>query len=120
MRPPNFRHRFSTAGQKEILRAARLAEMAVVTQMKKIVPLIKSEVSFCSNVCELVSEADMLDLNLGIQIVTQQSRATPWVLDTCLIVGLLTLMIISITASLSSKIYSIAPESRRTDMINVT
>ena len=32
-----------------------------------------------------------------------QSAATLWVLDTCLIVGLLPLMIILITASLSSK-----------------
>ena len=37
-----------------------------------------------------------------------QSNATLWVLDTCLIVGLLPLMIILITASLSSKMYSIA------------
>ena len=38
-----------------------------------------------------------------------QSRTTLWVLDTCLIVGLPLAMIILITASLSSKIYSIAP-----------
>ena len=38
-----------------------------------------------------------------------QSRATLWVLDSCLIVGLLPLIIISITASLSSKTYDIAP-----------
>ena len=37
---------------------------------------------------------------------TNQSRATLWVLDTCLIVGLLPLMIILITASLSSKMYN--------------
>ena len=35
-----------------------------------------------------------------------QSRATRWVRDTCLIVGLLLLMIIFITASLSSKMYN--------------
>ena len=46
----------------------------------------------------------MLDLNLRIQINSvKQPRATLWVLDTCLIVGLLPLMIILITASLSSK-----------------
>ena len=35
-----------------------------------------------------------------------QSRATLWVLDTCLIVGLRPLMTILVTASLSSKMYS--------------
>ena len=35
-----------------------------------------------------------------------QSRATLWVLETCLIVGLLPLMIILITASLSSNTYN--------------
>ena len=38
-----------------------------------------------------------------------QSRATRWVLETCLLVVLLNFMIILITASLSSKIYNIAP-----------
>ena len=37
-----------------------------------------------------------------------QSRATLWVLETCLKLGLLPLMIILITASLSSKMYNIA------------
>ena len=37
-----------------------------------------------------------------------QSRATLWVLETCLILGLLPFMIILITASLSSKMYNIA------------
>ena len=36
-----------------------------------------------------------------------QSRATLWVLDTCLIVGLLPLIIIFITASSSSKMYNL-------------
>ena len=39
-----------------------------------------------------------------------QSRATLWVLDTCLIVGLRPFIIILIAASLSSKTYSIALE----------
>ena len=42
-----------------------------------------------------------------------QSSATLWVRDTCLIFGLLPLMIILITASLSSKMSSIAPILRR-------
>ena len=37
-----------------------------------------------------------------------QSRATLWVLETCLHIGLLPFMIILITASLSSKMYNIA------------
>ena len=39
-----------------------------------------------------------------------QSKATLWVLNTCLIVGLRSFIIISITASLSSKTYNIALE----------
>ena len=35
-----------------------------------------------------------------------QSNATLWILDTCVIVGLLPFMITVITASLSSKIYN--------------
>ena len=42
-----------------------------------------------------------------------QSRATRWVRDTCLIVGLLPLMIIFITASLSSKMYNCNSFSER-------
>ena len=40
------------------------------------------------------------------KFILHQSSATLWVLDTCLIVGLRPLMIILITASLSSKMYS--------------
>ena len=45
---------------------------------------------------------------LGSNLIrsNNQSRATLWVLETCLIVGLLPFMIIFITASLSSKIYN--------------
>ena len=42
-----------------------------------------------------------------------QSRATRWVRDTCLIVGLPPLMIIFITASLSSKMYNVDSFSER-------
>ena len=69
------------------------------------------EVPLCQYVCKLMFGVDILDLDLGIQIISvkQPVRATLWVLDTCLIVGLLLLMIILITASLSSKMSSIAP-----------
>ena len=42
-----------------------------------------------------------------MNLSNNQSRATLWVLDTCLIVGLRSLMIILTTASLSSKMYSL-------------
>ena len=45
---------------------------------------------------------------LGSKLIlsNKQSRANLWVLETCLIVGLLPFMIILITASLSSKMYN--------------
>ena len=44
-----LRHLFGAAGQAEILRAAKKAETADVTQMKKSVPLITNEsASWCS------------------------------------------------------------------------
>ena len=50
------------------------------------------------------------NLNFGIKgnSSNNQSTKTLWVLDTCLIVGLLPLIIILITASLSSNTYNIA------------
>ena len=90
-----FRHRFRAAGKAGILSAAKRAEMADVEQSKKIIPLITCEVSFGQYVCDLVFGIDVLDLNLRIQMnsVNNQPRATLWVLDTCLIVGLLPLVI---------------------------
>ena len=70
--------------------------MADVKQMKKIVPLITCDIPFCQYVCKLVFGADILDLNLGSRLIlsNNHSRATLWVLDTCLIVGLLLVMMI--------------------------
>ena len=84
--------------------------------MKKIVPLIACEIPFYQCVCKLVFGVDIFELNFWVQIhsVNNQARATLWVLDTCLIVGLRLLMIILITASLSSKMYSIAPNIEKT------
>ena len=42
--------------------------MADVQQIKKIVPLIACEISFCPYVCKLVFGVDLLDLNFGAQI----------------------------------------------------
>ena len=57
---------------------------------------------------------DVSDLIFGIQnmLSNNERRATLWVLDTCLIVGLRLLIIIIITASLSSKTYNVAPRLR--------
>ena len=67
--------------------------------------------SFCQYVCKLMFGVDIPYLNLGIQTdpIKQPIQSNSVVLDTCLIVGLLNLIIISITASLSSKTYNIAP-----------
>ena len=93
-------------------RAQQRAEMADVKQIKKIVPLMACEIPFCQYVCKLVFGVDVPDLNfLGsrLSLSNNQSSATLWVQDTCLIVGLRPLRIILITASLSSKMYIIAP-----------
>ena len=85
--------------------------MAEVEHMEKIVPLITCEIALCQYVCELVFGVGIFDLKLWIWFIlsNNQSRATLWVLDTCLFVGLLLLIIILVTASLSSKMHSIAP-----------
>ena len=62
-----FRHRSGAAGLAEILRSVERAEMADVKQIKKIVPLIACEISFCQYVCNMVLGVDILDLNFWIQ-----------------------------------------------------
>ena len=94
------------ACQAEILGTASGAEMADIEQMKKIVPLITCDISFSEHVGVLVFGVNVTDLNF-----CNQSRATLWVRATCLIVGLRPLIIILITASLSSRTYNIALES---------
>ena len=97
------------AWQAEILGAASGAEMDDSQQMKKIVPLTTCEIPFSQHVCELVFGVNVTDLNFsGSELIlsNNQSRATLWVLETCLIVGLLPFVIILITASLSSKTYN--------------
>ena len=58
------------------------------------------------HVRELVLGVNMFDLDLGSKLIlsNNQSSATLWVWDKCLIVDLLPIMVILITASLSSKI----------------
>ena len=83
----------------------------MLNKHKKMVPFITCEISLCQYVCELVLGVNVFDLDLGVRIDSikqsnNQSRATLWVLESCLIVRLLPFMIILITASLSSKIYN--------------
>ena len=77
-------------------------------QTQKMTPFITCEFSLGQYVCELVFGVNVFDLDFGSNLVRShnQSRATLWVLDTCLIVGLLPLKIIWITASLSSNTYN--------------
>ena len=67
-------------------------------------PSVNMSASWC-----LVSMHRIWILESRLILSKNQSRATLWVFDACLIVGLLPLMIILITASLSSKMYKIAP-----------
>ena len=87
--------------------------MAAIEQMKKIVPLITREIPFSHHVCELVFGVKVTELIFWVVkkiLSNNQSRATLWVRETCLVVGLRPLIIILITASLSSKTYNIALE----------
>ena len=69
-----------------------------------MVPFITCVTTFGPHVRELVVGVNIFDLDLGAQLIlsNNQSSATLWVLDTCLIVGLLPLIIILITAPSSS------------------
>ena len=83
--------------------------MVDIKQTKTTVPLIKRETTFGQHVRKLVFGVNMFDLDLGgskLTLSNNQSNATLWVLDTCLIVGLLLFIIILISASLSSKMYN--------------
>ena len=59
---------FGAANQAEILGTIERAEMADGEQMKKIVPFITWETSFCQYVCNLVFGVDLPNLNLRIQV----------------------------------------------------
>ena len=82
--------------------------MADVEQTQKMIPLITCEITFVNMSASwfLVSMYLIWILGSKLIISNNQSSATLWVLETCLIVGLLPFMIILITASLSSKIYN--------------
>ena len=65
------------------------------------IPLVNMSASWC-----LVSTYLIWILGSKLILSNNESSATLWVLNTCLIVGLLPLTIILITASLSSKMYN--------------
>ena len=107
-----FRHRVGAAYQAGILSAARRSEMADVNKWKRLfhssrvkLPLVKMSARWC-----LVSMYRSWILESRLILSNNQSKATLWVLDTCLIVGLLPFVIILITASLSSNTYNITLE----------
>ena len=64
--------------------------------------------NFLRSECQRVGfGVHIFDLDFGFQIHSEQPiKATLWVLDTCLIVGLRPLIIILITASFSSRVYN--------------
>ena len=100
-----LRHSFGAAYQAGILSAANRAEMADVEQLKKSDPLVA-----CLRVDVWCRMYWLWILESRFILSNNQSKATQWVLDTCLIVGLRPFNINSITASLSSKTYNIALE----------
>ena len=80
-----------------------------VEQTPKMIAFVTCEISLAQYVCGLVFGVDVFDLDfLGPKLIrsNNQSKATLWVLETCLIVGLLPLKIILISASLSSNTYN--------------
>ena len=78
-------------------------ETHYIEHTEEVIQFIFRETSVGQNISELVLGVNIFDLDFGFQIdsVKLPIRATLWVLDTCLIVGLRPLIIILITASLS-------------------
>ena len=82
----------------------------ILNRWRRLFPLITCEIPFGQNVFDLTICVNVSNLNLGSRLIlsNNQSSATLWVLDTCLIGWLLPLIIICITASLSSNTYNMA------------
>ena len=101
---PFFAIVLGQAYQAGILSAASRAEMADVETNQEDcssrvkLPLVKLSTSWC-----LVSMYRIWILESRLILSNSQSKATLWVLDTCLIEGIRPLIIILITASFSSK-----------------
>ena len=96
----SFRHHFKTTGG---------TEMANVEQTQKMIPFITCEIFLLSVCLRVVFSCQCIWFGFLVSkliLSNNQSRATLWVLKTCLIVGLLPFMIILITASLYSNTYN--------------
>ena len=68
--------------------------MADVEQRQKMIPFVTCEISLCLRV------GFLFNLDLGVRVDSIKQTTNLWVLETCLMVGLLSFMIILITASL--------------------
>ena len=96
-------------------RANCRTEMANIEQAQQMIPFVTRKLSLVSMSASwfLVSMCLIWIVGSKLTLSSNQSRATLWVLETCLIVGLLPLIFILFTASLSSKTYNnIAVESQ--------
>ena len=96
----SFRHRFALVDGTEMADVEQNTKDGSIHHVWNF-PLSESASWF------LVSMYLMWILRCKLIVSNNQSRASLWVLETCLIVGLLPFMIILITASLSSKICNI-------------
>ena len=99
---------FPIGSERKLLLAARVREIHDVEQAKKMIPFVtrKSLSLFALHVCKLVVGGNIIDLAPMLTLSNNPSSATPWVLVTCLTVGLRPLIVILMTASLSSKVYN--------------
>ena len=87
----------------------KLVKLKFWAQQRELPSHVKFPFANMSASWRLVSTYLIWNFGSRLIVSNNQSRATLWVLDTCLNVGLLPLMIILITPSLSSKMHSIAP-----------
>ena len=100
----SFRHGLRQTGWAEMVRW-KLCNVYDIEQTQKIIPFITNEIVFRQDVDELVLKSTYLIYFLGSNLIlsNNQSSATLWVRNTCLIVGLLPFIIILITASFCAK-----------------
>ena len=82
--------------------------MADIKQGQQMIPPITCGIPFGQDVCELAFGVGVFDLDLGVQInsIEQPTKSNSVSSETYLIVGLLSFIIILITASLSSNTYN--------------
>ena len=83
-----------------------------------MIPFITCELSLGQHVSKLVFGVNIFDLDFGIHVTSveqpvKSNSVGPGNMSHCIIVGVLPLMIILITASLSSKMYNIAPFEKK-------